>query len=846
MRRQPWKTLFCFKGFVENLKGRLQGKEVEGVSYKYKLTKDNRKNSHKRYTLDELQCMGTFLLRDICVREKIMTQRAGIDPQNLNREALIELLYRYRGRKEETLTEDFPEESVLLLKELLSKTSLAAEPLVIPYKLELTKEVPLLKDQEVRLQHGFSGSYLLGLLTDSQGEIWAVAEVIDNCITLSPKRMRKDLEPGTYQQLEFLLFNAASSLRVMEVYNTQKCDPSASRGLVASKAPLPILTVWEAEEAKEPLVIDFGAANTCVSSEAADKILNVSFLGGGGLCPSVAAVWRCNKEGAAFRFGHEALKIIKRDGYGSSMTFLHNLKLYLYKERTLNLCDCEGNAVSVSSDLVLKEFFEYVICLARAEHRRSYSKLAFLLPEKRGRLALKRLQEILPEYQVISAGTESLNSVYLRVAENIEDQPEDNIEKELAFHCGGGSSSLVSCGYTIENTNVAYRVRLKERYINGDCGFGGNDLTYLILKYLKIKVMWELKGFTEPVLDEPFTEAYSYVDEYGGTKEIYHKFNLLYEEANEVVPTDFDRLEETASVKRQNFYRLWFLAEGLKKAFFSDQPVSVIRLPDRFFDLCAVNAVYPEGIKDYLLDFQVDKEELQLLLAPEIYRLVKSFIEPLCEESGILTGYRIKFTGLSCRIPIFRDALREFTVGRRARAGKGNPLGLKLGAAKGAVLREQMLKSGRIIPKITREADQVSYTVAVETHDGFTRQIVSGKQEEGSVFGYVSRHIATRVVDFSICDAFGNLVRTRKLDLDIRGFVKTGYDLLFETYPFLREVQGDIDSIDDDEIRLFVFRDEGWDFSVLPVARRAESLWTCEVRRFLFDDESADYFCGRY
>lgn len=816
------------------------------VSYKYRLTKDSRGKEEIRYTLEELKNMGTFRLRDICVQEKIMTRQAGIDPQRLKREDLIDLLYRYRGRKEETLLDGFPEESVQLLKELAKGASLAAAELKIPQKLEIIKDIPLMEDQEILISHGFSGRNFLGLITDQEGEILAVLEVKNRFLTLSPKRTAPDLSVGIHKDLWFLLFNAASSLEASQVYSRQRCDLSGSRGLTAAKARLPILTVAEAEEAKEPLVIDFGAGCTSAAAAGQDGILSVLFPGGSLVCPTAAAVERCNGQEVSFRFGYDALSLIKHNGYGSSMTFLHNLKLYLFEEKKLELWDQDGNGGCISSDLVLREFFAYIISLAKAEHKRYYTRLCFLLPEKRGQLALQRLKEILPDYQVESGQSESVNSVYQKIVEQIEYEPGGGPERVLAFHCGAGSSSLTACQYHTENTNVAYRVKMEQQYLSGDSGFGGNNLTCLIFKYLKIKILWELKGRTEPILDEMFSEAYTFVDEYGGTKEIYERFHGLYEEAEQMIPTKFGKLEETMMVKKQNFYRLWFLAEGLKEVFFSEEPISVVRLPERFRELCGVNVIDPDGIREFKLDFPVDKAELELVLAPEIYRIVKSFIEPLCEESGILTGYKIKFTGLSCKIPVFRDALREFTVGRRARRGSAGLLDLKLKAMEGAICREQLIKSGKIVPEIRTKPDEISYTVTVKTHDNATLEIVSKSREEGRVFGCIRRHMATKTVEFSICDLSGNLVRKRELFLDISRFSKTGYDLLFEAYPFLGEIQGEIDSIEEEEIRIFVFREENWDFCALPVARKEGGLWADQVKRFLFDDEGADYFNGTY
>ncbi len=820
------------------------------MSYRYKLHKEGREKSC-RYTWDELNDMGTFMLRDLCVSEKIMTRSAGIDPRRLGREELIGLLYRYRGREEESLADDFQEESVEILKDLSAMAVMAAEKLEVPHKIKLKKGVPLSEAEDVLIRHGFTGEYFVGTISDPEGSILAVFEVRGERMSLSPRRMAKSLPAGIYQDLNVLLFDAASSMRVIRAYNGQKCNLARERGMTAAMARLSILSIEEVRDSEEPLVIDFGAGHTAASSaasgdEGTDGILNVTFQGGSRLCPSAAAVEHCVDGKAEFCFGYEAYRLIRRSGYGEGMTFFHNLRLFLYEERILDVCDRDGNAARISSDALLSQFFQYIIDLARGEHGKNYTRLCFLMPEKRGGLALERLRQLLPAYQVEGARSESVNCVYQDIIRQ-KGYEEGGVAEELVFHCGAGSASLVACSHEAENTGVAYKVRMRVRYLNGDSGFGGNRLTCLIFMYLKIRVMLAVTKSKEKFFDNKMQDAYSYVDECNGTKEVYEHFCRLYEMAERTVPTRFGRPEEAGAYKRQNFYRLWFLAESLKTAFFSGEPGGTVDLPGRFAEFCAVTVVTPGGTMEYRLQFPVYKEDLELVMAPEIYQLVKRFIGPLCdEESGILMGYRIRFTGMSCQIPVFRDALREFTVGRRARTKNGKDDGLKLRALEGVILRDRMERSGRVIPEITEEEAAIPYKVTVKAHDNSTKEIIPGQQPDSDVFGIVKCHIATREAEFTIYDNPKHEAGRRKVGLDIHSFVQTDYDSLFEQYPVFRAFQGEFDSIGEEEIRLFVYREENWDFCVLPAARRQGVLSVGQVSRFLFDDDSVDYFCGLF
>lgn len=817
------------------------------VSYRYKLYQDNRRNDTVRYTMDELQSMGTFMLRDICVRERIMTHSAGTQPKRLSRPELIRLLFRYRGRHEEALKDVFMEESATLLGELVKKASIAAEKLELPYKLELKMDIPLLREEGVRISHGFEGEYFLGMLFSREGRLLALFEIHGDILSLSPGRVPEDLRAGQYRDLPFVLFDGPSSRGAVQAYNGQACTPSVERNMKVAKARLPILSVVEAKESADPLLIDFGTVNTSAMAHREEEILTVKFRESG-LCPSVVAVESCKGDQATFRYGYEAYSLLSRDGYENDISFFHNLKPYLFEERELDICDGEGNAAAISSDLLLGGFFRYIIGRAKGTHGRNYRKLEFLLPEKRGSLALRRLKELLPDYQVDSALSEPFNSVYEKIAEQIGDEGADVVEqgqiRELSFHCGGGGVSLTACSYEVENTRVSYKVKVREQYLNGDNQSGGNFLTFLIFMYLKIRSADGYLGVEKELLNDRFSDSYSYVDQYGGTEGLYEEIRQRYEEAERTLPTRFAAFDEHRLYKRQNFFRLWLLAEQMKTTFFGNAPLSVIELPGRFEPFSAVNVFGDRGMEEHRLTFTVHRAEIEELIAPEIYRVVKKLIAPLCDQYGILSGFRIRFTGLSLSIPGFRDALREFTVGRRARTGQVNPLDLKLRALRGAILREQMEKSGRLIPEITRDEEFTSCLVAARNHEGSLLRLMGGGQIKFTVTGYISRHMATREVEFLIWDLFENPLGSRVVNLDIREFKDTGYDRLFEEYPAFREAQGDLDSIREEEIRLFVFREENWDFSVLPAARREGVLCVDRVRRFLFEDEEADYFCG--
>ena len=56
--------------------------------------------------------------------------------------------------------------------------------------------------------------------------------------------------------------------------------------------------------------------------------------------------------------------------------------------------------------------------------------------------------------------------------------------------------------------------------------------------------------------------------------------------------------------------------------------------------------------------------EIELLLSGEIYGIVQKFMEELYHSGRIQDFSFIKLTGQSCKIDLFKDALKEFVPGR--------------------------------------------------------------------------------------------------------------------------------------------------------------------------------------
>ena len=53
--------------------------------------------------------------------------------------------------------------------------------------------------------------------------------------------------------------------------------------------------------------------------------------------------------------------------------------------------------------------------------------------------------------------------------------------RALIIDCGGGTTDLSSCIFSIKNLRVSYEIQIRSAYENGDTNFGGNNLTWRVM-----------------------------------------------------------------------------------------------------------------------------------------------------------------------------------------------------------------------------------------------------------------------------------------------------------------------------------------------------------------------------
>lgn len=849
------------------------------MAYTYRLrTKEDQQKKGNTYTPEELEGMPTFMLHDICVKEKIMTGQAGVPVSHLSRTQLTDLILRYRGKRLEEFVREFPLERSKEMLSILLKTGspLGKTEIDIPSKIELFQGVGIEEPEGIRISCEGPDLFSYALLTEEEGRLLGVFHIRDGNsgrrLLLDKNRVNPEWRPGNYRNLYFYFLTAKTAAQLIPVYNGTGDEKTVDKKeLFYSRVWIPNLSRKELLESAEPLVIDFGTSNTTAGVyEESGGLKKICFrkkrpcslcsqCGGCYLCPSAAAVDRIDKNGEIFfLFGQEAMEIHKLGGLLTSQTMFYDMKRFVndYEEET-EVFDSRGNSGVIKKKEILRQYLLWIIKQAEEQEKCYFKKLCFTTPVKQKHLILSMYSTVLPEYEIQEkeAIDEGIAVLYHEIGECLKGE-QDAIEpvRALIFDCGGGTSDMVCCDYSVENTGITYEIPIMERYSNGDTNFGGNNITYRIFQYIKIKLAALLEEKSaDQLLSPEFFDPYNYVDQFGGSRQVYEEMERQYRKLEERIPTAFARELHNSMNQylkiRNNFYSIWKIAEEVKKAFFQESTCFQIQVQEFCRGFHTVFVKGKSRLVEKEINMTLSKEEILTVITPDIYGLVKRFMEPLCDAEGVLEGCQIKLTGQTCKIPVFRDAIKEFTIGKRSRSGKPNTRKneLKLKCVEGAIKYQADKKFGYIFPEITYDSPAIPYGLTSINHRNEQVVLIGYLERLSQVYGYLSRPLAVREVRFSLNDKDGKSMNTMTLAIDFTHFQETNYEILLEQYGNKLPYQGDLDGIGEGELRLFVFcYEEDWGFHVLPIGKQNEILYRDALKYFPFESAQweIDFFDG--
>ena len=372
-------------------------------------------------------------------------------------------------------------------------------------------------------------------------------------------------------------------------------------------------------------------------------------------------------------------------------------------------------------------------------------------------------------------------------------------------------------------------------------------------------------------------EIYRYVDK-NGAAPIYDHFEAAYEQAEKILPTKFKEWETKSRNEylnvRINFYMLFMFAEMIKQEFFENKFVLKVQMtPDsamtreawekmrlralqfdnishipslRNWKLAVKNAEGLAPLYD-LPDLSFSIYEVNLLLTPDIYGAVQRFMNPLY-ESGELDEYRIiKLSGQSCKIALFRTALKEFVPGKvikSRREHKENGIDkfrstgaseLKMSCIDGVLKYLRDKKFGYADVNISNREPHLPYILTGFTHAGKEISMIDGNRNISH--GVLSRNMDDLTLTLYLKDDRGTLRHEFVYYCTLDEFEPKRQEEIEEIYGE-NIPQDDTDNIIDREVKFFVWSDPmEWGFLVAPIYRDKETLRMGREQFFSFEDD---------
>ena len=635
-----------------------------------------------------------------------------------------------------------------------------------------------------------------------------------------------------------------------------------------------------------PMAIDFGSVNTTagvyldsayfenVGEQAAVKncreneINYTAFEDGNGesmLLPSVIGVLAVEEEDYKLLFGYDAIRLANASYVDEGFCVFYDLKRWIGEyEKEEEIVDRQGRRRLVKRAEILRRFFLYIIRKTENRFKCRISQVHISSPVKQKHYFRRMFREILPEYMINQEIMldEGMAVLYNTISNMLEQETlEENEEYEaLIIDCGGGTTDLCSYRFRIQDRRAAYKIYMETTYENGDTDFGGNNITYRIMQILKIALVRatgnQNVSSVKEILEYMDTDIYRFIDSHG-VKEFYQYLEQEYQKAEETLPTrfaDFERYNRSEYYKvKNNFYTLFNTAEQIKKLFYGkvgalevtvtseqkgqrENTVLLDKWKLSFWkgNSLTVEKMIPEVMMNYF--------EIELLLSGEIYGIVQKFMEELYHSGRIQDFSFIKLTGQSCKIDLFKDALKEFVPGRmiqfRKRANiDAADFELKMTCVDGALKYMRDRKYGLADIHLNNGKAVLPYRITAYTHNGKEVVLVDGFKDWDTA-GTISRNMEDLILPLYLKNADGEEHCRFQYVCRQEDFSQKSYEEIEAVYGS-HILQKETDSIENGDVKFFVWAEqEEWGFQVVPVYCEMDELYLGKAEFFSFESDN--------
>lgn len=861
---------------------------------------------------EELRRKSYYEMYQIALKEKLIE----VYLQNPTREELINILMKYRGVKANYTIESYKENGLVniqhLFDEKLNGRIHHENKIKIPHKIIYYKGLNLTREDNYKIQipDGIGKGNIF--LINSNNYVCGIFHLEKDLVSKDlyyliskDKMLRVDnLKSNKYS---FIFLKEEDLKFTYKFYNRKKGENTASYPYKLNyyKVEIEDFEVRDLEETNATLCIDFGTTNTAlgtyldsnyIKNIPTNDILNekiilnainyVKFDDGDRkyreIFPTLAYVEDCfDKENIKFLFGYDALKKLEMNDYVMTGSLFYGLKNWVhnYKEKE-KIVDEYGNTQYVKREKIIKAYLDYVVKRAEYQFKCKFKRIHASSPVKLKEQFLSLFEEIFMkdeknEYEIVKKNSmdEAIAVLYNTIENQIrKGKYEENEEySALIIDCGGGTTDLAACKYRIENKKVYYYLDIKTSFENGDENFGGNNLTYRIMQYLKIVLATKYSNKKSikirNLIKYNDSVLYKAIDEYGVDK-IFKKMDEMYKKCEKIIPTKYSKFENKMSDEykkiKNNFYMLWEAAENLKKEFFTidgrlrtrfdiehnydgENDLHITKL--KTWKLHILNDGYFNTITTYPREIFTIKE-IEKIVKIDIYGMLRKFLNTYYNEGALFDYSLIKLSGQSTKINTFQEVLKEFVPGKmieyRELMAKDN-YDLKLNCLDGCIKYLNYKKFGHMEVSIKNEVPLVPYSVWTEKYNGEMIELIRTARKAQVMVNYIDKSSSAMEFKIYVHNAEGE----RKKELVYKNIneydERDAVDILFDYEGIL--TQNDTDTIQNEITRFFIYTDlNNWGFYVVPIRRENDQLFLGKKKYFSYENNLNDisYFDGEH
>ncbi|MGF6906260.1 hypothetical protein [Fusobacterium sp. PH5-44] len=875
------------------------------------------------YIYDELKRKTYYDLKKICIDEELINGYR----DNLNREDLMNIILKFRSREKTYCISEYREDGLPRLQELFDNRKgymlNDSNKIKVPHKIVIYKKMPLTEEDEYRISVPENISENNVYLINGKNYLCGIFQLIKNkdesnsyCLITDDNFLR--LEGLKNQNYSLMFFNKVDEKFLFNYYHKGENVGIVPASLNYYQIPLDSFIYSDMEVSDTPLCLDFGTANTTAGiymdkyyinnlpqhkilsgHVSIDKINYVKFPKGlddfSNVIPTVVYIKNCfNEANIQYLFGYDVEDRLKENDYNLAGSIFYGIKNWVKsvnkKER---IVDENGDIRYVERKVIIKAYIDYIVDRAEFIFKCKFKNIHITTPVKLKNEFLNMFKEILPNYHIITKDSldEGVAVLYNSIERLIYKQQQEIIKaretntrldnskrvfqddkeyKALIIDCGGGTTDLASCVFKIKSKDINYDIDIRTTFENSEESFGGNNITYRIMQYLKIllaQYYTKNEGINVNTLITNESELiFRDIDE-NGVKSIYEKIEEEYAKADKIIPTKFAEYENKASDMygkvKNNFFFMWEIAELLKKEIFkhstivrtkygakemesSDLSVTVVKS----WNLNFYSNGTLQNIKTYP-DIIINKNEIIKLIKGDIYEVFRRFLTSYYERD-ILSNYSlVKLSGQSCKVNIFNDILKEFIPGKRVdfrRNIEESEEQLKIACLDGAVRYLNSSKIGNIKVGVRNDIPIVPYSLHAHTYLEEDVVLLRTGEQAGAGAGFIKKISQTEILP----------MRLKNKEQEVKKLFT--YVNKLEDYKEMDEqdvlkslnnhfVQDDLDDIQNGETKFFAHTDENyWGFYVCGVRRESNQTYLGKKEYFSFEEDitTISFFDGMH